>query len=220
MRLLEKSKINESQAIERKMVIDGGITLAKKVDTLRADLLSLEKQRADFIAGSQGAIESTLRNLKSERGIVKADIAEAQKQLRTLREPLDEEWKRLEQEKSSIIALKLDSETYFQTLLKERNEVKKEKEWVDTLKESAERNEKRTLTLLRQVEVEKNETKRVLIEVKQIQDSKEIALYTKEATLDEREKRLVEKEKQLAKERLELNKEKKLLSIKKQRYER
>lgn len=217
MKLLDKKVINTSVQNERKLQIDTGMLLANKVDKLRKELLELEKQRADFISSSQGEIISATKDLKLERETIKSEINESLKRLRELREPLDEEWKRLECEKEEVIDLKIDSETYFQSLIKERGEIQKEKESVDEMKEAAEQNDYRIRTLLHQVEEEKRESKQLLSETQSLKETKEAELFTKETALNEKEKMLNAKEIQSAKDRLQLNKEVRLLAIKKQR---
>lgn len=217
MKLLEKKVINERASIERKQVIDSGIIFATKVDKLRDEYLSLQKQREDYIASSQDLLRDSIKELKTERDNLDFEVKEQVKRLVKLREPLDAEWEELKHQQSDVLQLKLDSETYFQSLIKERGELHLEKEVMDSLKEAAEDNEIRTLKILRQIEDERKETKRILIESRNIKENKESSLFLKETLLNDKEQRLIKLEKELRKERLDINKEIQALSIKKQR---
>lgn len=217
MKLLEKKTINQAVQAERKTAIDSGIFLATKVDKLREDLLNLEKQRADFIAGSRQELEDAIGDLKIQKNSLDFEVKEAIKRLAKLREPLDEEWKNLENLKEEVIKIKLESETYFQSLIRERADVYSEKEEVDSLLKQVSDDKHRSWKVLEQIEEDKRQTKKLLVEAQSLKDHKEAELYIKELSLESKEKNLKEREDKLKLERLELNKEKKLLSIKKQR---
>lgn len=220
MKLLEKRTINAGIQAERKSIIDSGVFLAKKVDTLREDLLSLEKQRADFIESSRKQLQEAIGDLKNEKSNLDFEVQEAIKRLAKLREPLDEEWNKLEQIKDEVIKTKLESETFFQAVVKERNELSKQKELVDILEKSATDYEHKTYQLLEKTEQDRRETKRFFEEAKQLKEIKEAELYVRELSLESKQKNLSEREEKLKKEKIEFNKEKKALSIKKQRYEK
>jgi hypothetical protein len=219
MKLLEKKQINATVQIERKNQIDSGIFLASKVDKLREDLLNLEKQRSDFIKGSKEQLQMAIGDLQKQKDNLEFEIKEATKRLAKLREPLDEEWKQLDVLKGEVIQIKLDSETYFQSLIKERNDLAKEKEWIDTLQTTAIENENQAYKFLSKATEDRRQTKKLLSETQALKDGKEAELYIKELSLDSKEKNLKEREETLKKERLEFNKEKKLLQIKKQRIQ-
>ncbi len=217
MKLLEKQEINKSVQAERKAVIDSGIILAKKVDILRHELPALEKQRADFIASSKETIASEIKDLRSEKGILAAEIKEATKTLSKLREPLDAEWKALELEKDEVLSIKTDSELFFQSIITERNELAQEKQLIAETKEIIQFNDARAYRMLREIEEDRMESKKLRQEAQSLKESKEVELYSKEQGLLEKEKNLEARELILKKERLEFNKEKKLLALKKQR---
>ncbi len=217
MKLLEKQQINKAVQDERKLVIDSGIALAKKVDVLRQELPSLEKQRADFIATSKETIENELKDLRSDKGALLADIKEATKTLAVLREPLDAEWNQLELEKDEVFRIKTDSDVYFQSIIVERKALQDDRELISELKQIAQQNEQRSSKLLIEIEQDRSDSKKLRQEAQTLKDSKQVELYLKEQGLLTKEQNLIEREETLKKERFELNKEKKLLALKKQR---
>lgn len=217
MKLLEKKQINETVQSERKNQIDSGIFLAKKVDTLRQELLDLEKEQADFIATSKQVLENSIGELQRTKSTLEVDIKDATRQLQKLREPLDKEWTTVKKQKSEVLQLQTQISNYLQSLIKERSELLKEKDRVNVLLESAINHENQTYEILQKNDQDRKEIKKLLSETKNLKESKESELYIKELSIDEREKSLKNREETLKKDRLELNKEKKLLSIKKQR---
>lgn len=217
MKLLERKIINENVQAERKNQIDNGIVLAKKVDKLRHELLDLEKQRTDFIAGSQETLYKALGDLKSQKGNLEAEIKEAIKQLAKLREPLDEEWRLVVRLKGEIVQLEKDTVIYFQSLIKERAELATEKAQIDMIKAKTMEDSSKAIETLQKAILERTEAKKDRSIVQSLKEVKEAELYVKELSLESREKKLKEGQDTLIKEKLELNKEKKLLAIKKQR---
>lgn len=217
MKLLEKKTINESVAKERKSVIDSGLFLAKKVDVLRQDLLDLEKQRADFIAGSRESIDKAIGDQKKELSTLEYEVKQAKKELLKLREPLDEEWKQLENEKDKLEVLKNQADVFFKGLIKERRQFNQEREETIRLRLDLEKNKELSDDLLEETIQNHTESVELRKEAQALKDGKEAELYIKELSLEAREKKVKEEQETLVKERLELNKEKKLLSIKKQR---
>lgn len=217
MKLLEKKQINATVQAERKSVIDSGISLAKKVDTLRTEMLSLEKQRSDFIANSKSVITASIEGLKTEEGILKSSVQQETKKLAKLREPLDAEWKILGEEKTAVAKLKQQGEEYVGVLIEERRGLATKNAEMNTLHTSAVSYEKRTARLLDSAHSDREEAKTQLKQAKKLKETKEVQLYEKENQLNIREKGLDTREKALRIEQLALSKEKKLLAMKKQR---
>lgn len=218
MKLLEKSKINEDLNRERKNVVDSGIFLAKKIDTLRQDVLSLEKQRDDFIKGSQRKLEEALKELSDKKTYFETEIDIQEKKLAKLREPLDEEWSKLEKEKDAVIRIKKESEEYFTEVVSERISLQKQKAFVSELEGTVAENENTTYKLLQKIENDRRETKKILSETQILYDIKEAQLFEREQNLSTREKTLETGKKEISKEREIFNKEKKALEIKKSRW--
>lgn len=217
MKLLEKKQINENIQIQRKNQIDSGIFLAKKIDALREELSSLEKQRTDFISGSRKVIEDELSNLQSIKKHIENEIKESEKKLAKLREPLDKEWANLEQQKNNIINIKIQTEQYFQEIIKEKNNIKILQNELDELHKTAEDHEYKTYIYLESARQDKKQAKNLLTEIQSRIERQEKEIYQKEIEIDRKEKDIKQREEKLKKEKIVFNKEKKLLEIKKQR---
>lgn len=217
MKLLEKQQINANIQSEKKKQIDSGIFLATKVDKLREELNNLEKQRADFIEGSRVELQNAVGDLKIEKGNLIFEVKEATKHLALLREPLDDEWKEVREQKLLLKEVKINYETGLKSLEEEKQTLEEEKSLVENLKITSIENEKQTYELLEKVSEDKEDTKRFLSEARDLKETKETELYNREISLTEKEKLIKLREEALEKEKLELNKEIKLLAIKKQR---
>jgi len=99
MKLLSKSKINEQVQTERTNAINAGVFLAKKIDALREEVLTLQKTRDEFIAGSQQVINDSLSSLQQKQDSLSKEIKELEAKRKELLKPLDEEWAKLKSER-------------------------------------------------------------------------------------------------------------------------
>jgi len=108
MKLLKKQQINERVNLERKNVIDSGVFLAKKVDALREELLTLQKTRDEFIAGSQQVINDSLSSLQQKQDSLSKEIKELEAKRKELLKPLDEEWAKVNESMESVVNLRTE----------------------------------------------------------------------------------------------------------------
>ena len=92
MKLLKKQQINERVQTERKNTIDAGVFLAKKIDALREEVLTLQKTRDEFIAGSQQVINDSLSSLQQKQDSLSKEIKELEVKRKELLKPLDDKW--------------------------------------------------------------------------------------------------------------------------------
>ena len=92
MKLLKKQQINERVNTERKNAIDAGVFLAKKIDALREEVLTLQKTRDEFIAGSQQVINDSLSSLQQKQDSLSKEIKELEVKRKELLKPLDDKW--------------------------------------------------------------------------------------------------------------------------------
>ena len=99
MKLLQKKQINEQVQTERKNAIDAGVFLAKKIDALREEVLTLQKTRDEFIAGSQQVINDSLSSLQQKQDSLSKEIKELEVKRKELLKPLDDEWAKLKSER-------------------------------------------------------------------------------------------------------------------------
>ena len=92
MKLLSKKVINDRVQTERKNAIDAGVFLAKKIDALREEVLTLQKTRDEFIAGSQQVINDSLSSLQQKQDSLSKEIKELEVKRKELLKPLDDKW--------------------------------------------------------------------------------------------------------------------------------
>ena len=92
MKLLPKIKINERVNEEKRQNILAGVFLAKKVDALREEVLTLQKTRDEFIAGSQQVINDSLSSLQQKQDSLSKEIKELEVKRKELLKPLDDKW--------------------------------------------------------------------------------------------------------------------------------
>jgi uncharacterized membrane-anchored protein len=81
MRLLNKQQVAVSNSLIKKDQVDEGVKIAKKIDLMRTEFLSLQKQRADFIEGSKAVIEFQLGSLIKRLESLKGEISILEKYL-------------------------------------------------------------------------------------------------------------------------------------------
>ncbi len=66
---------------QRKQQIDEGIALAKKIDAMREELLSLQKQRNNFIEGTKVALELETNQLYEKKISLQKEVNLLEEQL-------------------------------------------------------------------------------------------------------------------------------------------
>lgn len=102
MKLLTKQEISTSKAKERKMEIDEGVKLAKRVDSLREksaeEEVRLSKFRTESLNKLHKDIDGTMAEL--DEWVRKVDEAKAQREY--LLKPLDEKWDELHQKEEDL----------------------------------------------------------------------------------------------------------------------
>lgn len=135
-----QTNINE----ERRVDIDNGIKLARKVDTLR-ETIQKEEQKLELFKTSTVKIVQEEIDLKiKEKEKLEKDIISLDEKRKDLLKPLDEEWDKVNEEKKlveSIKSIALSEKKKSDELLFESNtrlsEVQKEEQRVSNLKEQA-----------------------------------------------------------------------------------
>lgn len=218
MKLLEKSQINNIKNIERKSEIDSGVTLARKIDVLRVDVASLEKQKSDFIEKTRAEISELHRKKEEKLGELDSEILAAEKKLKELREPLDAEWTKVRGIELQLNTEKEETQTFFKGLIEQRSELDKKNDTVTLLlqeledsKNSQLKNEKVSKQKLRDSEI-------LFKEAQTLKETFEGRIYEKETDLVRREKMLEVKKGEYEKNLEKFNQEKQLLEIKKKRW--
>ena len=104
MKLLTKNQIAVDTSLSRKRNIDEGVFIAKKIDALREDLSTLQKQRLDFIIGTKQELENETKSLHQIVYDLKMEVEEIEINRNKLKEPLDKEWELLKEDKFNLEA--------------------------------------------------------------------------------------------------------------------
>jgi len=106
MRLLDKKTVNTVMAGQRKSQIDEGVVIARKIDALRQDLSSLEKQRDVFLSSATTALKDKTEKLNDEIFYKEKIVKELEEERKKLLEPLDIKWDEVAEEEDRLIAFK------------------------------------------------------------------------------------------------------------------
>jgi len=105
MQLLPKSIINTEIASQKKKQIDEGLLIARKVDSLRETLASLEKQHSDFIGGMQRELKSQTQPLIDKIANLKLEIESLEVKRKELLKPLTKEWEEVNSKQKELDTL-------------------------------------------------------------------------------------------------------------------
>lgn len=216
-----QSKINE----QKKAEIDAGIFVARKVDALREEMLSLQKERDDFITGSQAVINYSLKELHNKKGSLEKEIKELEEKRRELLKPFDEEWGKVEKAKKEILNTKEELRLIKEKLGQESIEIGSEHEKLTKASLRIKRNEEETekarsntVSLQemaqREYEIAHDEHvsqtdayEKTMSKLSQSRTEYEVGIQTnkiKKEELDEKEADLIKREKHLASQQIAL----------------
>lgn len=109
MQLLSKSEINAKKASERKIEIDQGIILARKVDKLRETYSEEQAKLNAFRDGTVKVVQEKIDSLTKKVSELKDHLSALKKQRDELQKPLTNEWNQLNQEKLLLQEAKYDA---------------------------------------------------------------------------------------------------------------
>ncbi len=204
MKLLEKSELDRKRTVDKKLEVDQGAILAKKIDALR-ELYSFEEARINLFR------EESLKQIKEEMSdgynTIKAyseEIAKLRIERQKLLEPIDKEWKQLlysqsvldkEQERNLVwekeLSVKCNSLTDKEILLIQRTkQINQKEEQITNLMISTENREKQANNLL---ERSKKQSLTIHSKIKEATDK----LITRETDIAVRERDLLIQEQHL-----------------------
>lgn len=217
MKLLKKSALANELAQQRQAQIDEGIAIARKVDTLRQTLASLEKQHSDFLNGMQSELEKRSRYLLNEIATREKILIEIEERRQKLLIPLDAEWEKLNQEKSKLAT---DKDLIAKGLLKIQEKQKLTDEKYQESKKTLARINVRERELVKVYDKAEENSKEIeTIKKNCLKDKERLDQYIKEQTqsLLEREAEIAvrERENQIKSDKLEI-KEKEIIKTKAQ----
>jgi DNA repair exonuclease SbcCD ATPase subunit len=182
MKLLKKQQINEQVNLERKNAIDAGVFLAKKVDALREEVLTLQKTRDEFIAGSQQVINDSLSGLQQKQDSLSKEIKELEVKRKELLKPLDEEWEKVNESMESVVNLRTELLAKEFLLNERENQIKKIENEISKLAEQ---------TRYKETEIDKARNETLGLKIS-IQQEYEVAQTFRDSTEEECVKKLSE----------------------------
>ena len=204
MKLANPRNIQSDIAEQRRVDIDNGVQLARKVDTLRATLQELERRHALYVEGTTTELRRKTEELSEEIFLKERVVSELEEQRKVLLEPLTIKWEEVNQKETELEAEK-------EKISELRNNLTLTKQELDTREKviSQEEDKLEELRLQINVQVEKisnaslqaqntllaarSEEERVTAYVEQ----KTLAISKKQAELSLRESNVTLKEKQL-----------------------
>lgn len=110
MRLLDKKSIQVAQANDRKLEIDEGLKVARKVDALRVTFSEEESRLNKFRAETVPRVQSEIDEYIEKRDILVSEIKALEEKRLELQKPLDHEWSKLNQENMKLEHIKVELE--------------------------------------------------------------------------------------------------------------
>ncbi len=117
MKLLSKQEVSQQKAIERKLEIDEGGKIAKRVDTLRRTYSEEEAKLLKFRDQSLAQLRKDIGDLDNQKAALEITIVELETKRAELKKPLTQEWKKLEEEIGRLKELDNDLEEKKESLL-------------------------------------------------------------------------------------------------------
>jgi chromosome segregation ATPase len=97
VRLLSKTQIAVDTSLAKKKLIDEGLSVARKIDKMREEMLNLQKQQREFIEGTKSAIEKETKGVSEALEHLKTEVSMLVAEREKLKEPLDKEWTQLKE---------------------------------------------------------------------------------------------------------------------------
>jgi chromosome segregation ATPase len=102
MKLLPKSELIQSVALDKKLNIDQGLSLARKIDKLRQTVSEEELVLSKFRLGTGKILLEEINELIRERDALKEEIKDLNIQKESAKESLDEEWETLKEKREEL----------------------------------------------------------------------------------------------------------------------
>lgn len=211
IRLLDKKELAQQRSNERKLEIEEGVKLARKVDALRETVAVEEVKLSKFKTETTSQVKAEIDALIIEKGLIETEVTLLRKERIDLQKPLDAEWEKLRakekivQNLSEIIEGKLDLIDQLEQKLDEREaSIKVEEEKIDDAKKTL---EKEARDSAKNLERSQNMLKEAFVEKQSIDtfsNNKELdflrregGIATRERNLDMRAQSLDKREKSL-----------------------
>lgn len=190
MKLLDKKKISSDFNTQRKMQIDEGVQIAKKVDVLRETLVSLEAQHKSFIAGSRQELINATDTLQNKKATLEGEIRKLEEKRVLLMKPLDDEWAKVVEDKEELAKSWNEFKTLEDDLYERESTIKK-------TEEAIEKTRQKLSFLETDAEQETRDTKEDRAKAKVIRKEAEDFRDTTTRSLETDSKRISDREKEI-----------------------
>lgn len=99
MHLFEKREIDRLKSKERQQEIDQGITLARRVDSLRETAAVEESNLVKFREKTVAELHEQIKPLQEHKDVLTGEVQDLERRAKNARIPLDAEWEKLKEEK-------------------------------------------------------------------------------------------------------------------------
>lgn len=173
MKLNTPRTIQQTINDERRKDIDNGVTLARRVDTLRDTLLNEEQKLENFRNSTIKIVQQEIDNKINEKTLLEIELVKLKEKRIELLKPLDEEWEQVNEEKQSVQKLGY-------LILKEKDELADFDNYLNERDKNLIQEEQRIVTLKEQVKQELQTAHDISLEAKNclIEAKKEVKRLT------------------------------------------
>lgn len=199
MKIPDRKQIASDFNLQRKLQVDEGVKIAKKVDVLRETLASLEEQHRKFIAGTRQDLINQTEGLERKKADLQGELVHLEERRKRLLEPLDEEWTKLLDKQTEVLARKF--------LIEEKeNQLNERESQIAKIEKLTEQNRQ-------QISEFKGETERANKEARQFRDEQKSIRDDIKRTKDNQDKDFFKVNKELNKRDDELIIQRKYLDL-------
>ncbi len=194
MRLLSKKEINTQVAEHRRVEIQEGTKLAKRVDSLRQKYVDEKDKYEKYVTETQKILQDQLKKLEEKRSSIQKEVTYLEAKQVKLRIPLDAEWEALRSQQEGLQEWsdKLKNDQANLDALKihiadlEKIAIEREKR-AKLYEEDAQKQVKSAIISIQQAEQQKKEALQLLESVTAHENRTKTSLQERERSLDDRE---------------------------------
>lgn len=133
MKLLPKKQVQSLVEDQRRIQIDEGVTLARKIDALREKLADLQRQHDLFVMGMEDNLKAKTQGLFELIQEKEAEIKLLEVKRQELLKPLDMAWKAVEIRETELNNLKADLEIDLANLNRKEESIDKKNNEAKTI---------------------------------------------------------------------------------------
>lgn len=142
--LPQKKDIDRAKSLEKKMEVDAGLELAKRIDVLRETIAKEEKNLIDYKVITIKQVQSEIDSFITERERLEKEVYEARKERDKLLKPLTAEWALVDDIKAQLAEEKQGVWEEKELLDNEKQEIEIEKEQIAEIIIKTKKNEEET----------------------------------------------------------------------------